>query len=426
MNHVAQCETRFHVPLEIVTDLSSALAPPYRGTPKISRKADWQRESAGEGNLILGVVVSISTGSAKSNREIDMRVYHGTTKRRAARIRMTGFIPRRGRIWFTTSLNYAKHRARTQARRTADQAEVLTCDLNPGSFKPNRFIHQSHVIVIRGRVPSSMLIDQRGMVVLPSHLTAEGLARWVNRLLGVKPHKGVGKRHTGIRRLESWLLEQLKKDPDRKFRDSELLGLMQEWIPDVMGSFRFDPQTHKAYRIPDAGEPADPEWWETVASSDEEVEERILDALMSKRADRRAKGLRMLAETEEPDLFEWCTMFMEDASIEVRVAAADVARQCEDAETDVIETWTEDVDKRVRAAAIGFMTKHGEDREDWFRAGLTDPETHVRVETAKHVGDLDPAVNKALFELALYDPNPKVAEVAKKMTTGKGYTTEVW
>lgn len=356
-----------------------------------------------------------------------MRVYHGTTKRRAARIRMIGFVPRRGRVWFTTNLGYAKRRARTQARRTADQAEVLTCDLNPGSFKPNRFLHQSHVIVVRGRIPSSVLIDQRGMVVLPHHLTAEALARWVNRLLGVKPHKGVTKRHPGMRRLESWLLEQLKKDPKRKFQDSELLELMHEWIPDVMSVYRFDPQTHKAYRIPDPAEPSEPEWWESVASeADEMFEERALEALMSEHANRRAKGLKMLADAEEPDLFEWCTMFMEDDAVEVRVTAAEVARTCGDAEADTIESWAEDEEKRIRAAGIAFMTRHGEDREHWFRIGLTDPEPHVRVSTMRYLEELDPTVDRALFELALYDPNPKVAEAAEKITAGKGYAKEVW
>ena len=133
-----------------------------------------------------------------NDRRYDVRVYFWTTKRRAARIRMVGFVPRRGRVWFTTNLGYAKRRAQTQARRTKDQAEVLTCLLNPGSFKPNRYLHQNHIIVIRNKVPQSVLIDQRGMVVLPAHLTAEGISRWVNRLLGVKPHKGVSKRHPGL------------------------------------------------------------------------------------------------------------------------------------------------------------------------------------------------------------------------------------
>ena len=356
-----------------------------------------------------------------------MRLYHGTTKKRAARIRTTGFVPRKGRVWFTQNLSYAKHRARTQASRTNDQAEVLTCLLNPGYFKPNRFLHQSHVVVIRGRVPSSVLIDQRGMVVLPQHLTAEALARWVNRLLGLKPHKGVSKRHPGLRRLESWLLEQLKRNRDRNFRDSELLELMKEWIPDVMGQFRFDPGTHKAYRVAEVPEAPEPEWWETVSSeADDEAEERIFDALMSERANRRVKGLVMLAETEDQDLFEWCTMFMNDPSTDVRIVVIETARGCEDAEVGTIEAFADDEDKRIRAAAIAFMTRHGEDREEWFRMGLTDPETHVRVTTARFLEELDPTIDRELFELALYDPNPKVAEVARKMTTGKGYAVESW
>lgn len=356
-----------------------------------------------------------------------MRVYHGTTKKRAARIRTVGFIPRKGRVWFTTNLRYAKGRARQQARRTSDQAEILTCQLNPGLFKPNRFLHESHVIVIRGRVPSTVLVDQRGMIVLPAHLTAEALARWVNRLLRLKPHTGVSKRHPGLRRLESWILEQLKRDQERNFRDSELLELMQQWIPDVMGQFRFDPNTHRAYRIPDAPEPSEPEWWEAApTASEEEVEQRIFDALMSGKADRRVKGLTMLAEAGDPDLFEWCTMFLEDESVDVRVAAAEGARGCEDAETDAIQAWTDDDDRRIRAAGIGFMTRHGDDRERWFRAGLTDPEPHVRVSTIRFMDELDPQVHRALFELALYDPNPKVEEAAVKMTRGEGYSVEMW
>ena len=356
-----------------------------------------------------------------------MRVYHGTTRRRAARIRMVGFVPRKGRVWFTTNLRYAKGRARQQARRTADQAEVLTCQLNPGQFKPNHFLHQNHVIVIRSRVPSSVLIDQRGLIVLPSHLTAEALARWINRLLRLKPHNGVSKRHPGLRRLESWFLEQLKKKPDRKFTDSELIELMQQWIPDVMGQFRFDPETHRAFRIPDPPEASEPEWWESVPTpSEEEVEQRIFDSLMSENADRRVKGLAMLAEHEDPDLFEWCTMFLEDSSEDVVVCAIETARLSEDPDVETMEDFADAEDKRVRAAGIGFMTRHGEDHAEWFRMGLTDPETHVRVETAKHLGELDPTVDRELFELALYDPNPKVSEVAEKMTAGKGYAKEVW
>ena len=147
---------------------------------------------------------------------------------------------------------------------------------------------------------------------------------------------------------------------------------------------------------------------------------------MSPRPERRVKGLRMLTETDEPELFEWCMMFFDDEAVNVRVAVLETARQSEDPETEMIEALVVDEDKRIRAAAIAFMTKHGLDREEWFRMGLTDPETHVRVVTARYVGELDPAVHRDLFELALYDPNPKVAEVARKMTSGKGYSVESW
>ena len=199
--------------------------------------------------------------------------------------------------------------------------------------------------------------------------------------------------------------------------------MVQEWAPDVMSQFRIDPSTLKAHRLP-VIEPT-PEAWEVVDTEDP-VDERILDALMSKRAERRVRGLEMLAETEEPDLFEWCTMFPDDPSIDVRVAAIEMARRSDDPELGMMETYPEADDKRIRAAGVAFMTRHGEDREACFRIGLTDPETHVRVSTARLLGDLDPTVHRSLFELALYDHNPKVAEQARKMTTGKGYVVEQW
>ncbi len=144
-------------------------------------------------------------------------------------------------------------------------------------------------------------------------------------------------------------------------------------------------------------------------------EERILDALMSERPAQRVKGLHLLAQSDELELFKWCMMFFEDESVDVRVAVPETARQCEDAESELIAPLLDHPEKRIRAAAVAFMTGHAEDPVEWFRMGLTDPEPHGRLQTVQH-----------LFELALYDPNPKVAEMASKMTAGKGYTVENW
>ena len=62
----------------------------------------------------------------------------------------------------------------------------------------------------------------------------------------------------------------------------------------------------------------------------------------------------------------------------------------------------------------------------WFRNGLTDPSAHVRVHTARYLEELDLATHRDLFELALYDANSKVAQIAEKLTSGKGVAREAW
>jgi hypothetical protein len=43
------------------------------------------------------------------------------------------------------------------------------------------------------------------------------------------------------------------------------------------------------------------------------------------------------------------------------------------------------------------------------------------MKTASLLKKLDPAEHRKIFELALYDPNPQVSHVARKLTQGKGF-----
>ena len=359
-----------------------------------------------------------------------MIVYHGTTRKRAAKIRVVGFLPKQTRIWFTKSQSYANRRAKTQAKRDKDRPVTLTCDLNLGMFRSHygsRGVHKhSHVVVIRGKVPPSVIVDQSGERHLPYVYTAEYLASWINHITRVKPHNGVSRRDPGILRLQQWIQNRLKENPKATFEPAQLLALARQWVPEHLNKYKIDPNTLHAVRIPtepDAFSWTDGKDEATAISPDEE---RILEALMSDRPSRRARGLQLLAASDEPDLFEWCMMFFDDESVDVRVAVLESARQCEDAETEMIAPLLDDGDKRIRGAAVAFMTRHAEDPVAWFRAGLTDPEPHVRLQTARHLDELDPNEQRTLFELALYDPNPKVAEMADKMTAGKGYAVEKW
>ena len=111
----------------------------------------------------------------------------------------------------------------------------------------------------------------------------------------------------------------------------------------------------------------------------------------------------------------------------MRVAALHTMLRCEDGDAEVIAPLAESEDKRVRAAAVAALAKHsGEDALHWFEWGLKDPYACVRLETAAVLSQLDPAEHRAIFELALYDPNPQIARLARKLTAGKGYGEVRW
>jgi len=146
-----------------------------------------------------------------------MIVYHGTTARSARRIHVEGFLPRRpsGRVWFAKSRAYAKRRARTRARRSRDRPVVLTCEINVHQMRarlgPRRVFARGGSLAIVGPVPPAVLRSQT-VEELPSSPAL--LARWVNQMLGLRPGRGVSRRHPGIERLSRWMERRLRHQPD--------------------------------------------------------------------------------------------------------------------------------------------------------------------------------------------------------------------
>jgi len=162
----------------------------------------------------------------------------------------------------------------------------------------------------------------------------------------------------------------------------------------------------------------------TVAEAVWRREALALECLESPKAKRRIRGLRILAELEDPDLFEWCSMYVEDDSIEMRIAALHTMLHSTWIDPETIIPLADSEDKQIRAAAVATLARHAsEDEERWFRLGLTDPSSCVRVETARVLSYLDPVKNRSIFSIALHDPNPEVVRRAEKLTRGKGYTT---
>ncbi|MHC5053692.1 MAG: HEAT repeat domain-containing protein [Planctomycetota bacterium] len=352
-----------------------------------------------------------------------MIVYHGTTARRARRICAEGFLPKKPsrRVWFAEGHGYALRRAKTQARRSHDKPVVLTCDVNLPRLRerlgPKRVFRRNGVVAINAKVGCSVLRSYPSVADQPA--SPEELAAWVNRVLGVKSYKGVGRRHDGIKRLSRWVVNRMGSEPRGRISPGELLEMARRWLPEFFEDVRVDPESLRAYPKVHTIEVVvdSPDGWVL------EREDEALELLVDPSPKRRAKGLRALAKLADPDLFEWCVMCLEDEALEVRVAALETALGCADVDAGTIEPLAEAEDARVRAAALAALAKHGRGAAPrWFRRGLEDPEPRVRLAVAKLLAELDPKQHRTVFELALYDPNPDVARRAKALAAGKDYS----
>ena len=358
-----------------------------------------------------------------------MLAYHGTTYSSAQRIYVNGFLPRKPSrlVWFAASRGYAAGRAKTKARRARERAVVLTCELDIGRFRAQlgakRVRHKNGIVAIDGLVPPSVLRCCGAPIDQPS--SPRDLADWINGVLGLKSYKGVGRRHAGIERLSRWVVNRVRSQPNSRIRPSELLHMARQWMPEFFEGVEIDPEGLHVFRRVQV-EHGEPESIQPEHGVDEQANE-ALGLLDDPSPKRRVRGLCRLAETHEPDLFDWCIMYLGDESPDVRVAALHAMFGCEDEDPEVIEPLAESDDKRVRAAALAAVAKHsGQDAHMWVARGLKDPDACVRVEVSNALSLLDPQEHRAIFEIALYDGNPTVADNARKLVAGKGYSKPKW
>ena len=365
-----------------------------------------------------------------------MIVYHGTTRKSAQQIQKEGFIPkgRTRRVWFAQNRDYARGRARTKAQRANDRPIVLKCNLDIDQlhiqYGNRRVIRRSGIIAVSAPVPKTMVrfLNLRGEDENPEQRTrwtnANELVRWINAILGVKPHKGVNRHHPGIPRLIAWVENQLaaQPNPKRGIDERELLSVARGFLNEIFDNFHVDfellrtlPKTRAIPIEPTESFDPDPDPREMEA----------LDCLMSPKAKRRQRGLKLLAALGDPDLFDWCAMALADDSVAVRVEALKVMRQCEDIDPILLAAMADDDEKTVRAAAVEVLALRDGASAQWFWRGVTDPSVHVRMTLARQLDKLDPAAHRDIFEAALYDPHPDVARIAKKLTQGQGFA-KVW
>ncbi|MDP6354742.1 MAG: hypothetical protein QF473_06565 [Planctomycetota bacterium] len=348
-----------------------------------------------------------------------MLAYHGTTRLRARNIFKDGFLPKppSRRVWFAESRGYAMGRAKTQARRANDQPVVLACELDINGLRrklgTKKVVHRKQIIAIDGRVPVGVLLSYpfADMATVP-----EEVVDWVNGILGLSREESVRKDHPGVIRLSRWINSHLASDPEKSLLCSELLEKAKRWLPEYFAGLDLDADSLQAHRRlglisyevdPRVGEP-DPR------------EAEALDYLEGADPEERVRGLKLLAEIHDPDLFDWCTMFIDDEAEPVQIAALRIMFQCKDVQPDLIEPYAVCEQRRVRAAAIAVLARHaGQGAPRWVKRGLKDPEICVRVEAARFLRELDPHDHRAIFELARNDPHTDVARRANDLLPGR-------
>ena len=345
--------------------------------------------------------------------------YHGTTRARARAIFDQGFLPKppSRRVWFAESRAYAMGRARTQARRTNDVPIVLACDLDLDTLRrrpsTKRLVYKKGIIAIDGPVPAEMLQSYplADMATVPREVAA-----WVNHLLNLEPDESIEPDHPGLVRLSRWINSCLVSEPESKLLCSELLERARRWLPEYFVRADLDERALRAHRH--------------VGLIDYEVDTRVLEpdpreaeafaCLDALEPDQRVRGLSLLAEIHDPDLFDWCAIFVADEAVDVRVAALRTMLRCRDGAPEIIQPFAASEDRRVRAAAIAAMGKHaGDDAARWIERGLKDPEPCVRCEAARFIDRLDPRRDRSILDLARHDPNPDVADRARRLMPAK-------
>jgi len=348
-----------------------------------------------------------------------MLAYHGTTRTRARSILKEGFRPKppSRRVWFAEARGYALGRARAQARRTDDIPVVLACELDLAVLRQRlggrAVVHRKGIVAIDGRVAVNVL---RSYPFADQATVPREVADWVNSLLHHKAQESVRVDHPGIVRLSRWINSRLASDPEVKLQCSELLEMAERWLPEHFFRVDIDAEELRAHR--------------RVGLTNYEVDSRVtepdpreaeaLDCLDDASAERRVQGLGLLVELRDPDLFDWCAMFLDDDAPTVKIAALEAMAQCEDGTTEVVEPFASAEDRLARAAAIAALAKlTGQNASPWIERGLKDPEPCVRVAAARFLSQLNPREDRSILEIALHDPNPDIVSRARKITSAK-------
>jgi len=293
----------------------------------------------------------------------------------------------------------------------------LVCDLDIHALrrrsKTKQVVCKKGIIAVDGTVPAQMLCSYpfAAMATVPVEV-----ADWINSLLQLRPDRHVRPKHPGLVRLSRWINSCFACEPEEKLMCSELLERAKRWLPEYFVGVDLSLRQLQEHR--------------RVGLADYEVDDRTfepdpreaeaVDCLGDPLAARRIRGLSLLAEIHDPDLFDWCAMLVDDEAMAVQLAALRTMLRCQDGDPEIVEPLAASTQRHVRAAAIAVLARHGGDSAwRWIERGLKDPQACVRVEAVRFLGKLTPARHRPIFELAVNDPNPDVAGRALRFMSAK-------
>ena len=342
----------------------------------------------------------------------------------AEQIAVEGFAPRKPsrRVWFAHSKDYALRRAKVKARRRHDRPVVLQCELDLATLRrrlgSKRVAYRAGIASISGSLPVTVLRHAPGVWDPPS--SEPELAAWLNDLLGLKAHRGVSRNDPGLIRLARWIRNRRTSQPHSRLRDSEIVERAAGWLPQWFRGVSVDPATLRVHRRA-AELTVVPDLERSESTADELIDEPE-EALASGNPRRRMRALQRLSRADDPDLVDWCALLLGDDDRMVRQKALELIGRSEEGDPHLLLPFAQCGHKGLRAAAVAGLARLGGDQAaEWCAQGLRDPDDAVRLAVARVLEHYDLRRHRRLFELALYDPQPQIAELARKLTAHRGY-----
>jgi len=355
-----------------------------------------------------------------------MIYYHGTTLEKAEKIVRRGFLPKSRLVWFTKWNWYAQSHA-WGGYGGHEQAIVLACDLNVEKLRvqlgKHRVTAKGHVLTVGGFVHPSVVRSYATIHLLDSY---DAVATWVKHF-DYSPRTS-GDLQPGMLKLSRWIRKSLIGE-HRTIQAEEFMRKGNQWLPGVFQLVNLDPRFEILPVIRSGGRTGVLVWsgyvgiekfrqppetdGRSVPLQHFVVEEEAFVCLTSDDPLERIRGLKLLAESKVDDLFDWCALYLADASRNVILAALQTMLLCRNGDPEVMVPYATSSDKQIRAAAIAALAKHtGDEMCHWFEIGLNDPETCVRLGVAALLLHLDPLQYQGIFELAYRDPNPEIRHLA--------------